>query len=1181
MVFVDGEARGTTPLSNLALSPGLHRARLVKDDEDMETIGEEEVLVERGRSKHYDRGLASRNGVIQLESDPPGAQVSLVGEGGLVVEVPRTTPLLVSARAGRYRARFELEGFEPQERVAQVSPAGAQARCSVVWERGEFVFETTQEGLQVEVFRGARAGVGAPLRSLALPLAGPLLLPPGVYSVRAHRMEHDRRDRDNLVLLSGGTTRVRLWLAPIERRLDFRLGSNWCLACAIADLDGDGLPEIAASPDTASSFTIFSSSGAPLREIDARGAVRVLATADLDGNGLPEFVAGTNSGRLLAVDGEGARTLDVETGSEGIVSLRPVDLDGRPPTEVVAATSTGRILAFSADGRPLYSARARGGSYSHFIWSTRTGGTDLIAADLDGDGREEVVAGTTGGQILVLRPDGSTLWSREVEGWVTALAASDLDGNGPPEILATTQTQRFWPSSGRLLAFRANGDPLFDEELPGFSHTVLATDLDGDGRPEIVAGETGGRILALRANDRSVLFRHEAGEPAMSLLAIDLDGDGRRELLAGLHSGGILALESDGSRRFQVPARARVFDLFACDLDADGKIEVLARVAEDQILAIVPRVDRLFEIRLDDIHGALVAGDLDGDRRTELVTGSSGGQLLASGPEGDSLWERDVGGEVRAIVVRDGEGIGKPEVLVGTQRGAVLAFGPDGSPRFDMRANGAVSALVVADLDGDGRAEIVASTEGGEVRAFGADGGERFATAVGSAVRSPEFRGARLFSAPLAAADLDGDGRAEILAGTEKGEIVALAGNGSPLADFAAPRLGEPVALLVAANLDGNGRSEVVAATVSGRVLAVAPDGTTLFTREAGREVVSLLAVDLDADRRDEIVTARGPGRILVYGPGGEDRLDRATGNNMYSVLAADTDGDGRRELVASTMGLGISVYALDGTRRYRTDTRRGIFTLILADFDGDGTPEIAGEETGALVGAYRIRADDPRPAARRAFMGAIEAAERGDEEAAALGFATAGLGWLALDDVGLGALRDRLGRLESSGSARRMAGLLDRARPASAREWWEGIVWLAGRGEMGEAVALARAHRVETAKDGQIGLLMNDYAWRFVDPTNPRPEGFELALALAETAVEATGRRALILDTLAHALDANGRLTDAVKIEEEALARCLPGDEQLRGTLEAALARFRDEAGKAPPAPAPLPRPGAGHSGR
>ncbi len=132
LVFVDGQLRGATPLERLALPPGPHLVRLTKQEEDLQSP-EEELILARGFSRHLDRSLSSNLGVLLLDSDPPGATVTLLSDDAPeTTVVPQPTPTTFTVRAGRYQLRFEEPWSEPLHATVEVRPAGATTRLMQV-----------------------------------------------------------------------------------------------------------------------------------------------------------------------------------------------------------------------------------------------------------------------------------------------------------------------------------------------------------------------------------------------------------------------------------------------------------------------------------------------------------------------------------------------------------------------------------------------------------------------------------------------------------------------------------------------------------------------------------------------------------------------------------------------------------------------------------------------------------------------------------------------------------------------------------------------------------------------------------------------------------------------------------------------------------------------------------------
>ena len=267
--------------------------------------------------------------------------------------------------------------------------------------------------------------------------------------------------------------------------------------------------------------------------------------------------------------------------------------------------------------------------------------------------------------------------------------------------------------------------------------------------------------------------------------------------------------------------------------------------------------------------------DLDRDQRPELVT--------APGPGLDAeigiFTQQWVNGRDR-----------------GTRLGHFLAF----EPSFLGGAS-----VATGDLDGDGNPEIVVGAGPGrqpEVRVFDARGDElQSFMAFG-----PDYtRGVS-----VAAGDLNGDGRAEIVAGTlgAPARIRTFEG-GLPYGPLIAPfGSGDSGVEVGVADLAGDGHGVLLAGTATGgnaRLAVLDPlSGSVLRSADLDggfRNGVRVAAGDLDGDGRDEIV--------LAPGFGGDGRV-RTLNRNLAetgSFTAYNWDAAGMNVAVATRIGLPIA----------------------------------------------------------------------------------------------------------------------------------------------------------------------------------------------------------------------------------------------------------------------------------
>ncbi|MDB4932781.1 MAG: hypothetical protein JWM10_5265, partial [Myxococcaceae bacterium] len=209
---------------------------------------------------------------------------------------------------------------------------------------------------------------------------------------------------------------------------------------------------------------------------------------------------------------------------------RVADVDGDQVTDVVFVAS-GKVICKHAD--------------DSLVWES-----DLIEArslaglaDLDRDGRAEVVVVGDRGAVLVLNgATGRVLWEvpRAVRGFGASVRLGDLDGDGLDEVYVGQCVQS--TIAAAAYSFRDGfAAPRALWQIPSSSdrcgvQTDLLVDIDGDGMSEVVMaqGDTTMRVL----DGRSGVLRWEVRAPASGTftqqsvpVAVNVDDDPARELV--------------------------------------------------------------------------------------------------------------------------------------------------------------------------------------------------------------------------------------------------------------------------------------------------------------------------------------------------------------------------------------------------------------------------------------------------------------------------------------------------------------------------------------------------------------------------------------------------------------------------------------------------------------------------
>jgi len=333
-----------------------------------------------------------------------------------------------------------------------------------------------------------------------------------------------------------------LWRYPTDEVV-------WDLAAG--DINGDGESEVVAGSQDKNVY-LLTSGGALLWRYAARVAVYTVALADLEGDGQGEVIAGSDDNNIYALSSDGRLLWRYTTGSR-VTEVVAQDLDGDGSQEVLAGSWDGYFYLLSGDGELRWRRALAGGatnirvtdlqsdgrgeiivaseeggvtaftSGGERLWSYEAGGYIREIDIYDFEGQKKIVVGSSEGVLYLLSSDGQLLWWRDVGSSIPTLDMTNIEGS--PKIFFGSGYD-----DGQIYL-------LDSQELLGFAtgSGVWALDIFLlDGEETIAAGGDEGTIYLLDRYGR-LLGSYHVGGRIHGLLAHDLEGDGRPEII--LRSG--------------------------------------------------------------------------------------------------------------------------------------------------------------------------------------------------------------------------------------------------------------------------------------------------------------------------------------------------------------------------------------------------------------------------------------------------------------------------------------------------------------------------------------------------------------------------------------------------------------------------------------------------------------------
>jgi hypothetical protein len=361
----------------------------------------------------------------------------------------------------------------------------------------------------------------------------------------------DGDGRLDIYFCSAAGNEALIQVEPDEGRPGFAVGTEHLgltgvksASCSFADVNADGIPDLLAGGAlyVGGSDLKGRYSRSKLLPDDANRDVKMSAFVELNGDGYPDVLLASTKGGLLAYLNPGAKggAFVESTADLGLIhrdlAQTPVlfsvgDWDGDDDVDLFVATRDGLLLVQDKGKFHAVGGLAKLNLLAGPDKKTGLTGGAAFASLLSPQSRDLVIPVERAWHLIANRNDTAV----DVSGWAgeltegavghLATATADLDADGRPDLYTISSgdsgQNRLILNRGYGMFMHAIKNPAYDAVVPGLEESahhrgatgVAIGDLDGDGAPDVLLGNTLGEITVLINGTLDARAKQEAPVP--------------------------------------------------------------------------------------------------------------------------------------------------------------------------------------------------------------------------------------------------------------------------------------------------------------------------------------------------------------------------------------------------------------------------------------------------------------------------------------------------------------------------------------------------------------------------------------------------------------------------------------------------------------------------------------------
>lgn len=336
-------------------------------------------------------------------------------------------------------------------------------------------------------------------------------------------------------------------------------------------------------------------------------------------------------------------------------------------------------------------------------------------------------------------PSFNVVWeSNKQDGPIRSVYAAhaDLDGDIRKEIIAGSGG-----FDNKVYVFEVTDDNIYEKVWDSgniFKYQVWSVctgDQDGDGKPEIIVGSIDQNVTVFENAGENTYTRvwysgmiGQASAMVFDVCVGNQDQDNHNEIIAAVGSE-INIFENTSDNAYGIAWDSTSIDgttvhaICIGDQDGDGKLEIIA-CTDHKIYVYENTADNMYSqvwtcvSPFSDYIYDVCAGDLDGDGKKEIIAGGTSYIYIFENNGDDSytkVWETSInhGSTCGHLCIgNDLDGNGRKEIITGTSYEGVLIFEYESDNSYVKVADypftlSSVDCVCIGDQDLDGKMEII------------------------------------------------------------------------------------------------------------------------------------------------------------------------------------------------------------------------------------------------------------------------------------------------------------------------------------------------------------------------------------------------------------------------------------------------------------------------------------------